>query len=175
MGTELSDMPTADVVSPVVALSRTPWLDARSAALMRAIIEIVARQHHELCAAILYGSVARHDERPLADPDTSDVDLLLLFGLPKGEEDIPFPLYRAIFASIGQARQQYPYPPREVQVLPLASHLPGSDSTFIANVARDGLLLWSRGPLPDALAAVWLGAAPTDHGGSSPAPQTTPA
>ncbi len=28
------------------------------------------------------------------------------------------------------------------------------DTTFVANVARDGLLLWARGPLPAPLSAV---------------------
>jgi hypothetical protein len=28
------------------------------------------------------------------------------------------------------------------------------DATFIANVTRDGLLVWARGPLPEPLSAV---------------------
>ena len=33
-------------------------------------------------------------------------------------------------------------------------NLAGWDNLFISNVARDGVLLWARRPLPDALAPV---------------------
>jgi predicted nucleotidyltransferase len=49
-----------------------PWLDERTAGLVRAITATVARRHPDLWAIILYGSVARHDERPL--------DLSRMFG-----------------------------------------------------------------------------------------------
>src|SRR5260370_34127732 len=130
----LSDEPTIALV---------PWLDERTAGLVRAMVAAVAQRHPEFRAAILYGSVARHDERPLADPEPSDVDLLLLFDVPLGQADIRFPLYRAIFASIGLARQRYLYPPREVQPTPVPSDLRAWDTTFVENAARDGLLLWA--------------------------------
>jgi hypothetical protein len=174
MGTELTDMAAADdrldeppeelheigQLSKEPAVALVPWLDECTAGLVRAMVIAVAQRHPEFRAAILYGSVARHDERPLADPEPSDVDLLLLFEVPLGQADIPFPLYRAIFASIGQARQRYLYPPREVQPIPVASDLRAWDTAFVENVARDGLLLWARGPLPPCLAPVAARIAP---------------
>lgn len=137
---------------PAIAL--VPWLDERTSGLVRSIVASVAECHPEFRAAILYGSVARREERPLADPEPSDVDVLLLFDVTPGQVDIPFPLYRAIFASIGEARQRYLYPPREVQALPVPSDLRGWDPAFVENVARDGVLLWARQPLPPRLAPV---------------------
>jgi predicted nucleotidyltransferase len=168
MGTELSDVSAANDrigepsegpreighVSEEPAVTLVPWLDECTAGLVRAMVAAVAERHPEFRAAILYGSVARHDERPLADPEPSDVDVLLLFDVPSGQADIPFSLYRAIFASIGLARQRYLYPPREVQPIPVASDLRAWDTAFVENVARDGLLLWARGPLPPCLAPV---------------------
>jgi len=37
---------------------------------------------------------------------------------------------------------------------PVASDLAGLDACFVENVARDGRLLWARGPLPTALAPI---------------------
>lgn len=151
MGTELTDAMNR-AKDPVLSLLSA--LDARTSGLIRAIIDEVAARHSEFRAAILYGSVARGEERPLTDPVPSDVDLLLLFDVEPGQADIPYPLYRAIFASIGEARQRYLYPPREVQALPAASDLRGWDAAFIANVACDGILLFARGPLPACLAGL---------------------
>ncbi len=54
------------------------WLDPASAAGVRDIVRSVAAHHIEVQAVILFGSVARHEERPLSDPEPSDVDLLLI-------------------------------------------------------------------------------------------------
>src|SRR5256885_9784347 len=58
------------------ALSR---LDSETQALIRDIISILAERYDDVMAIILYGSVARREERPLGDPDPSDVDLLAVF------------------------------------------------------------------------------------------------
>lgn len=38
--------------------------------------------------------------------------------------------------------------------MPVVHDLADWDEMFVENVARDGLLLWARGPLPDVLAPV---------------------
>jgi predicted nucleotidyltransferase len=38
---------------------------------------VLSERHPDLLVVILYGSVARHEERPLDVPDPSDVDLVL--------------------------------------------------------------------------------------------------
>src|SRR5260370_20790301 len=58
------------------------WLDPASAAGVRDIVRSVAAHHIEVQAVILFGSVARHGERPLSDPEPSDVDLLLVIDPP---------------------------------------------------------------------------------------------
>ena len=131
-----------------------PWLDDRTAGLLRTTVFLVAERHPDLRAAILFGSVARQDERPLTDEHPSDVDVLLLFDVKPGSSRISPGERRSIFTSIGVALDQYLDAPREVQIIPTVSTLIDWDPLFIENVARDGLLLWARGPLPEALAPV---------------------
>jgi len=42
-----------------------PWLDEETSALVRDTAELLAQRHSDVLAIILYGSVARHEERPL--------------------------------------------------------------------------------------------------------------
>ncbi|HEX4207450.1 MAG TPA: nucleotidyltransferase domain-containing protein [Ktedonobacteraceae bacterium] len=56
-----------------------PWLDSETSALVRDKIEMLVSRHPDILAIILYGSVARHDERSLDKSDPSDVDLLAIF------------------------------------------------------------------------------------------------
>jgi predicted nucleotidyltransferase len=161
MGTELNTdraaaRPTAAPSQPgdESAITVVPWLDERSAGLVRATIATIARRHPELRAAILYGSVARHDERPLDDTEPSDVDLLLIVEPWAGARRIPLEQSLAIYTAAGDALDHYLYPPRDVQVLLATPDLAGWDHTFVANVAREGILLWARAPLPLALEAV---------------------
>jgi predicted nucleotidyltransferase len=74
-----------------------PWLDDQTAALVHAIAASVARRHPDLRAGILYGSVARHEERPLTDSEPSDVDLLLLV-----EEYLSEKRLRALYHTVGE-------------------------------------------------------------------------
>jgi predicted nucleotidyltransferase len=136
-----------------IAIAAVPWLDERSAGLVRATITTVAQRHPELRAAILYGSVARHEERPLDDAEPSDVDLLLIVEPRGGARRIPLEQAKAIYTAAGDALDSYLYPPRDVQILLATPNLTGWDASFTANVAREGILLWARGPLPAALAA----------------------
>jgi predicted nucleotidyltransferase len=55
-----------------------PWLDEETSALVREKAELLAQRHPDVIAIILYGSVARHEERSLDVPDPSDVDLLVV-------------------------------------------------------------------------------------------------
>lgn len=55
-----------------------PWLDEETSALVREKAELLAQRHPDVLAIILYGSVARHEERSLDGPDPSDVDLLVV-------------------------------------------------------------------------------------------------
>lgn len=63
--------------------------------------------------------------------------------------------------TIGLARNRHLDAPREVQVMFATRAMREWDSTFVANVARDGLLLWARGHLPQPLSA--LERAPTSN------------
>lgn len=162
MGTELStDRMDAQLITSgaqeamenEIAIAAVPWLDERSAGLVCATIATIARRHPELRAAILYGSVARHKERPLDDAEPSDVDLLLIVEPWGGARRIPLEQSLAIYAAAGDALDGYLYPPRDVQILLATPDLAGWDAAFVTYVAREGILLWARAPLPAALAA----------------------
>jgi predicted nucleotidyltransferase len=135
-------------------IHRIPWLDPQTTAALTDIIQSVAREHSEVQAAILFGSIARHDERPLGSLQPSDVDLLLLIDpsalgcestrLDHGQE-------LALTGTIGEADYRHTAP-RRIQVLFMYRDLAGWDPAFIDNVARDGVLLWARSALPAPLA-----------------------
>ncbi len=140
-------------------ISVVPWLDPDTMGLVQAITATVAHRHPQLRAVILFGSIARHEERPLNDPVPSDVDLLLLFDLPPNQPVLSRESRLAIFDSIGLALDQFPQTPREVQVRIATGELSDWDPAFVANVTRDGLLLWARSPLRGPLAnlSAWNG------------------
>lgn len=136
-------------------VSFPPWLDARTAALMRDIVVTLASHYPDLMAIVLFGSVARPEERSLSDPQPSDVDLLAIFD---GDEDpVYLPRGLAITHAIGLARNRHLNAPRDVQVMFASRTMREWDTTFVANVARDGLLVWARGPLPEPLRSVERG------------------
>ncbi len=126
------------------------WLDSLTSNLIVDIIGILAKQHSDLLAVILYGSVARHDERPLGE-NPSDVDLLAIFD----SDDLLLAVNRGdtLSHTIGLAYNRHLDVPREVQVMFASRNLQEWDPTFIANVVRDGIVLFNRGPLPAALGA----------------------
>jgi hypothetical protein len=134
-----------DVVAP-------SWLDAETCALVQDTVATMASEHPELQAVVLYGSVARQNERPLTNPHPSDVDLLFIFDRDPDSQPLEWEL--GIHRSEGQALRRHMGAPRELQAMFAAPDLRGWDVAFIENVARDGLLLWARGSLPSLLAPV---------------------
>jgi predicted nucleotidyltransferase len=129
-----------------------PWLDVETRALLADIVVTLTRARPDTVAAILYGSVARHDERPLDDPPPSDVDVLVVFD--SDDERIALHEGAELFGIIGRAYDRHVDAPRNVKVMFASRTLGEWDPTFVANIARDGILLWARGPLPAPLAAV---------------------
>ena len=127
------------------------WLDNETKALIKDIIEMLSVQHLNILTIILYGSVARHEERPVEAPDPSDVDLLAVLD----SDDPHVAIYQgdALFHTLGLAYTRHLDAPREVKVMFASRTLQEWDPTFIANVKRDGIVLYKRGPLPAPLAA----------------------
>lgn len=127
------------------------WLDKATQDLIKDIISILSEQHADLLAIVLYGSVARHEERPLDTFNPSDVDLLAVFD----SDDPLFAIRRGDILShtLGMAYDRHLDVPREVQVMFTSRTLREWDPTFITNVIRDGIILFQRGPLSAPFAA----------------------
>ena len=140
-----------DESSPIPGTTNAtiPWLDPLTSAELAVMSQSVEREQPAVLAMILFGSVARHDERLLSDVEPSDVDILLLVknGLTEAEA-------LAIHHTMGTAAMTCRPSPRAIEPLLVEIGLASWDASFVANVARDGLLLWTRGPLPTPLAAV---------------------
>ena len=127
-----------------------PWLDEETSALVREKTELLAQRHKEVLAIILYGSVARHEERPLDEPDTSDVDLLVVLN---GNHDVVLSQLLALVHTAGLAEDRHLDAPREVKLMFSSRTSQEWDPEFIANVKRDGRILYRRGKLPAPFAA----------------------
>jgi predicted nucleotidyltransferase len=160
MGTERMNIPTSQTSNQSESIApdvrSIPWLDPATNTAVREIIRALAQDHPEAQAVILFGSVARREERSLDDPEPSDVDLLLLLDASAADPDLERLSYQqelALRATVGEADYRWPAP-RIIQVLFVYRTLAGWDPLFIENVARDGILLWSRGPLPELLEVV---------------------
>ena len=139
-------MPSIDEKRPF-----PPWIDHETRALIGEMIDLLAEEHPDILAVILYGSIARHEERSLDEPDPSDVDLLAVFSTD--DPHIPLPKRIAFFSTLNQAYTRHLDAPREVQFM-LASRTSREwDPEFIANVKRDGIVLYKRGELPPPFAA----------------------
>ena len=127
-----------------------PWLDRETTLLVDEIVYLLVKRHPDILAIILYGSIARHEERALDDPYPSDVDILVVVdtddrrGIRAAEE--------SLFETLGVAEMHHLQAPREVNVM-FSSRTSGEwDPTFIENVMRDGTILYQCGPLPAAFA-----------------------
>ncbi len=118
----------------------------RKGDLIKDVIAVLSERHPDLVAVILYGSVARHEERPLDAPNPSDVDLLAV--LDSDDPHVALDQGDALFHTLGLAYNQHLDAPREVQVMFASRTLQEWDPTFIANVMRDGIVLYARKPLP---------------------------
>lgn len=128
-----------------------PWLDEETQSLVQDIIDVLSELHPDLLMVILYGSVARQEELPLDDPDTSDVDLLAI--LDSDDHHVALRQVHALFHSLGLAYNRHLDAPREVKVMFASRTMQEWNPTFIDNVARDGMVLFKRGPLPLPFAA----------------------
>jgi predicted nucleotidyltransferase len=128
-----------------------PWLDSETRALIKDIIGVLSERHPDLVAVVLYGSVARHEERPLDLPNPSDVDLLVV--LDSNDPHVALDQGDALFHTLGLAYTRHLDAPREVQVMFSSRTLQEWDPTFLANVRRDGIVLFTRGSLPAPFAA----------------------
>ena len=121
------------------------WLDNETQALIADLIETVRQENEQrIVAVILYGSVARHEERPLDDPEPSDVDLLMVFDT----DDPAAPYAWDINEALGAAYRRHLHAPREVNIMFATRDLTEWDETFIENVACDGIVLYGTLPLP---------------------------
>jgi predicted nucleotidyltransferase len=126
------------------------WLDDATAALVEETVSMLIKRHTEiLLTAILFGSVARHDERSVDDSCPSDVDLLAVFDTT---DRLVKPYRDEIFATIVDACALHLDAPREVNVLLSDRVMKSWDSLFLDNIAREGIALYARGSLPAQLA-----------------------
>lgn len=154
MGNELiATHENNDDISLASSLCRVPWLDECTEKSLRNVVTALRDRHPVADAVILYGSVARHKERPLDDDEPSDVDLLVVVDPGQGRDRLSLEETVAIHATVGDITY-HDDPPREIQIMLAVRDLKDWDPLFVENVARDGLLLWARGPLPTALAPV---------------------
>src|SRR5437588_10870382 len=92
-----------------------PWLDEETSALIDEMIELLASRYPDLLAVILYGSVARHEERTLDAPDPSDVDLLVVFD--RNELDLTGQEREAFFLTLNPAYCHHVHAPRDVKFM----------------------------------------------------------
>ena len=74
-------------------------------ALVEDIIHTITEQRPDVLAIILYGSIARHNERPLDDPAPSDVDLLAVFDTD--DELLNVHQVKELFHILGQAYNRH--------------------------------------------------------------------
>lgn len=135
-----------------ISVSLPPWLDTATVALTADIVRTLAAHRPDVLAVILYGSIARHDERAITDARPSDVDLLIIFDTD--DEGLAIRDGKQLFSILGIAYNRHLDTLRDVKVMFASRTLGEWDPTFIANIVRDGVLLWARGALPLALAAV---------------------
>src|SRR5438034_8527991 len=126
------------------------WLDKATSALVEETVRMLIKRHANiLLAVVLFGSVARHEERPLDVSCPSDVDLLAIFDTT---DRLVKPYREDIFATVIDACALHLDAPREVNVLLSDRTMRTWDSMFLDNLAREGILLYVRDSLPTPLA-----------------------
>jgi predicted nucleotidyltransferase len=115
------------------------WLDDATSALVEETVTMLIQRHADnLLALILFGSVARHEERPLDASCPSDVDLLAIFDTT---DRLVKPYREDIFATVIDACALHLDAPREVNVLLSERTMQTWDAMFLDNIAREGMLL----------------------------------
>jgi predicted nucleotidyltransferase len=133
-------------------LPQIPWLDSGTTeALRRTIVQLIGAAP-EIVAMILFGSVARHEERPFTDPQPSDVDVLVLFDPsiqtaddPKREhgmlsEGLTQREHKLLSAAVVQALIEVPQGARDINLTGALTTFAGWDSAFVKHIAQDGIL-----------------------------------
>ncbi|HLZ62014.1 MAG TPA: nucleotidyltransferase domain-containing protein [Ktedonosporobacter sp.] len=128
-----------------------PWLDDETSNLVNDKVKLLIERHPDVLAVILYGSVARHEERSIDEPDPSDVDLLAVFNTDDRQDIRSQTL--ALVHTMGLAEDQHLRAPREVNVMFATRNSREWDPEFVENVRRDGIVLYQRGELPEVFAA----------------------
>jgi predicted nucleotidyltransferase len=126
-------------------------LDNKPTALVEDKVRLLVERLPDILAIIRYGSLARHEERSLEEPDPSDVDLLAVF-----DTDDPHVIghqRRALFQTMELAEIRHLDALREVNVMFSTRSSREWDPDFIEQVKRDGILLYQRGELPAHFAA----------------------
>jgi predicted nucleotidyltransferase len=118
-----------------------PWVDDETRGVLVDWIATLRREHPDLLAVILFGSIARHDERPVDDPEPSDVDVLVVCDVLETWE-----YYHSgkIFRALGDAYRRHPQALREVNVMLGNAVMSGWDPLFLENVAHDGIALFTQ-------------------------------
>ena len=107
------------------------WLDSETRVLIKDVIEMLSERHPDLVTVILYGSVARHEERPLDASDPSDVDLLVI--LDSDDPHVALNQGDALFHTLGLV---YTAPPER--------STRGSGDVFLTYFARIGTNIHSK-------------------------------
>lgn len=132
------------------------WLDPATRALVEDMVTTMPRQRDDVLAIVLYGSVARHEERSLDDPHPSDVDVLMIFDTD--DEHVAVHEGERLFQILGRVYDRHLDTQRDIKVMFASRGMREWDPTFVANVARDGWVLWARKdrlPLPLPSGDAW--------------------
>ncbi len=117
-------------------------LDQQSRLLLEETVRLlIERQHDILRAVILFGSVARGEERPLADVQPSDVDVLAIF---EAGERLSLAKRLLITETILQALDRHLDAPRDINVLFGTRTLAEWHADFVANIERDSIILYLK-------------------------------
>jgi hypothetical protein len=145
-----------------------PWLEPSTNTHLRRLVALAVSENADVDAVILFGSAARkggREMRPVTDPSPSDVDVLFLMRPGNAArasslgcaplEPITLAQHTAISRAVMEALPTLVDSSlRHVQTVLADAAFTGWDPSFVEAVARAGILLWSRGPLPAGLGAV---------------------
>jgi predicted nucleotidyltransferase len=125
-------------------------LDRETCLLVDEMVDLLVKRHPDVLAIILYGSVARQEERALDEPDPSDVDILVV--VDTEDKRGIHAQRKSLFETLGLAKMHHLEAGRDVNVMFSSRTSQEWDSTFIENVKRDGIILYQRVPLPAVFA-----------------------
>ncbi len=114
-------------------------IEPQTRLLLDDLIAVLTQAYKDVLAVVLYGSFARHEERPLDDAHPSDVDVLAVF-----DDDPQLTAHRGmeITRTLNQAYARHVDAPRDVQVTfasrTLASGIPLSSRAFSGMASCSG-------------------------------------